>query len=89
MRAWAEGAAAFVRAVAQERAGGLAATVRTIAHCGNAGLVAYSLLGEEACPPLILPTGAIVLLLELIARWHRAIYLMVYHLLWPPRCSDA
>ena len=47
MQAWAEGAAAFVQSVAQERAGGLAVSVRTIAHCGTAGIVAYSLLGER------------------------------------------
>ena len=48
MRAWAARAAGFVRRVAEERAGGLAVTVRTIAHCGAAGMVAYGLLGEGA-----------------------------------------
>lgn len=37
----------FIEKVACERAGGLPATVRTIALCGTAGNVAYSLLGRS------------------------------------------
>ena len=35
--------------VARARAGGLAASVRSITHCGTAGIVAFSMLGE-VCP---------------------------------------
>lgn len=45
---WAEKAASHVQEVATFRAGGLPAVVRTIAHCGFAGTVAYSLIGGGA-----------------------------------------
>lgn len=43
---WAEKATGHVQEVATFRAGGLPAVVRTIAHCGFAGTVAYSLTGN-------------------------------------------
>ncbi len=49
MRQWAEGAIALVEGIAAERAGGQAASVRTVRLCGAAGLVALSMIGE--CPP--------------------------------------
>ncbi|KAL0038505.1 hypothetical protein WJX77_008798 [Trebouxia sp. C0004] len=45
VQAWAEQAAGHVEEVATFRAGGLQASVRTIAHCGFTGTVAYSLIG--------------------------------------------
>ena len=45
MQEWAEMATSHVQEVATFRAGGLPAIVRTIAHCGLAGTVAYSLTG--------------------------------------------
>lgn len=44
---WAERAAGHVEEVATFRAGGLSASVRTIAHCGFTGTVAYSLIGAH------------------------------------------
>ena len=49
MRQWAEEAIALVEGIAAERAGGQAASVRTVRLCGTAGLVAFSMIGE--CPP--------------------------------------
>ena len=46
MQEWAEKATGHVQEVATFRAGGLPAIVRTIAHCGFAGTVAYSLTGN-------------------------------------------
>ncbi len=46
VQAWAEQAAGHVEEVATFRAGGLLASVRTIAHCGFTGTVAYSLIGD-------------------------------------------
>lgn len=46
LRAAAEGAKEFVEAVARQRSGGLEAHVRSVAYCGNAGVVAYGMLGE-------------------------------------------
>ena len=46
VQGWAEQAAGHVEAVATFRAGGLPASVRTIAHCGFTGTVAYSLIGQ-------------------------------------------
>ena len=37
-----------MKRIAEERAGGLPVIVRTIAHCGTAGMIAYGLLGEDA-----------------------------------------
>ncbi|KAL0052967.1 hypothetical protein WJX82_010519 [Trebouxia sp. C0006] len=45
VQAWAEQAAGHVEEVATFRAGGLPASVRTVAHCGFTGTVAYSLVG--------------------------------------------
>ncbi|KAL3161988.1 hypothetical protein ABBQ38_009063 [Trebouxia sp. C0009 RCD-2024] len=45
VQGWAEQAGKHVEEVATCRAGGLPASVRTIAHCGFAGTVAYSLTG--------------------------------------------
>ncbi|KAA6420007.1 MAG: coiled-coil domain-containing protein, partial [Trebouxia sp. A1-2] len=45
VQAWAERVAGHVEEVAIFRAGGLSASVRTIAHCGFTGTVAYSLIG--------------------------------------------
>ena len=49
IQSWAEAARDFVEEVARSRAGGLAASVRSIAHCGTAGTVTFSMLGE-VCP---------------------------------------
>ena len=46
VQGWAEQAAGHVEQVATFRAGGLPAGVRTIAHCGFTGTVAYSLTGS-------------------------------------------
>ena len=48
VQGWAEKAARHVEQVASFRAGGLPASVRTIAHCGFTGTVAYSLTGRLA-----------------------------------------
>ena len=48
LQRWGQQIVAFIEDVAKERAGGAPATVRTIALCGTAGLVAYSMLGA-AC----------------------------------------
>ncbi|KAK9825930.1 hypothetical protein WJX81_007732 [Elliptochloris bilobata] len=45
VRRWAEGAVEFIERVAAQRAGGLPAAARTVALCGVAGTVAYSMLG--------------------------------------------
>ncbi|EIE21146.1 hypothetical protein COCSUDRAFT_43486 [Coccomyxa subellipsoidea C-169] len=45
LQRWGQQVVAFIEDVAKQRAGGAPATVRTIAHCGTAGLVAYSMLG--------------------------------------------
>ncbi|KAK9811730.1 hypothetical protein WJX72_009209 [[Myrmecia] bisecta] len=45
VQAWAEAAKGFVEQMARQRAGGQPATARTIAHCGLAGTVAYSMIG--------------------------------------------
>lgn len=50
VQGWAEQAGKHVEEVATFRAGGLPASVRTIAHCGFAGTVAYSLTGLLANP---------------------------------------
>lgn len=47
VQVWAEQAAGHVEEVATFRAGGLSASVRTIAHCGFTGTVAYSLIGAH------------------------------------------
>ncbi len=51
MRRWAEGALAFIERVAAERGGGLPATARTVALCGVAGTVAYSMIGARPLIP--------------------------------------
>ncbi|BDA45013.1 probable DNA-directed primase/polymerase protein at C-terminar half [Coccomyxa sp. Obi] len=45
LQRWGQQIVAFIEDVARERSGGAPATVRTIAHCGTAGLIAYSMLG--------------------------------------------
>ena len=47
VQGWAEQAASHVEKVATFRAGGLPTSVRTIAHCGFTGTVAYSLIGKQ------------------------------------------
>ena len=49
IQSWAEAARDFVEEVARARAGGLAASVRSMTHCGTAGIVTFSMLGE-VCP---------------------------------------
>lgn len=59
LQRWGQQIVAFIEGVARERSGGAPATVRTIAHCGTAGLVAYSMLGA---PYLLLPIHPITAL---------------------------
>lgn len=51
MRRWAEGVLAFIERMAAERAGGRPATARTVALCGVAGTVAYSMIGARPLTP--------------------------------------
>ena len=53
VQGWAEQAARHVEEVATFRAGGLPASVRTIAHCGFTGTVAYSLTGWLVLSPCL------------------------------------
>ena len=53
VQGWAEQAARHVEEVATFRAGGLPASVRTIAHCGFTGTVAYSLTGWLPLSPCL------------------------------------
>ena len=53
VQGWAEQAARHVEEVATFRAGGLPASVRTIAHCGFTGTVAYSLTGWLVISPCL------------------------------------
>ncbi|CAL8469241.1 g8782 [Coccomyxa elongata] len=45
LQRWGQQIVAFIEGAARARSGGAPATVRTIAHCGTDGLVAYSMLG--------------------------------------------
>ena len=47
VRRWAEGTLEFIECMAAQRAGGLLATARTMALCGVAGTVAYSMIGAR------------------------------------------
>ncbi len=47
MRRWAGEAISALEGIAAERAGGQPASVRTVRLCGNDGLVAFSMIGEE------------------------------------------
>lgn len=46
MLAWAEAALPWVEALATLRSGGKPARVRTVARCGCAGRVAFSMIGD-------------------------------------------
>lgn len=48
LQRWGQQVVAFIGDVAKQRSGGAPATVRTIAHCGTAGLIAYSMLGTPS-----------------------------------------
>lgn len=47
VRRWAERALEFIEGVAAARAGGLPAAARTLALCGVAGMVAFSMIGAR------------------------------------------
>ena len=51
----AERALPWLEAMAAERAGGQAAHARTLARCGRAGRIAFSMLGKR---PTLLPVGS-------------------------------
>lgn len=55
MQRWGQQMVEFIEDVAKQRAGGLPATVRTIAHCGGGGLIAYSMLGDPSHPSSLPP----------------------------------
>ena len=67
LRRWAGEAISLLEGAAAQRAGGLPAMVRTVRLCGTAGLVAFSMIGEDR--PLHVPQQALTAQKQPVLLW--------------------